>query len=405
MKLNIGFTGDIAFSEYTKNIRNEDKTIENKIFEILNKNDYNILNFESPITKSNITKKNALAHRSDPENLSFIKNKFKSPILSVANNHIMDFGIKGLKDTINNLSENEIPFIGAGLNQDTATDYIIIGEDVKVGILSFQYKNHIIAKENTPGVAQDKHLKIIKKKIKELKTKVNYIVLIYHGGEEFLNYPMPYTRKKYKHFLKLGVDIIIAHHPHTVQGYEKIGKKIIFYSLGNFIFDTDFQRAQKGTDEGMIVNISFSKNNYTYKVHFLKKDRDSNKLKIVPRNIHYRNIVKNYSQNWKKEAIIMYDIRRNKKKLKNIRNNYSINNLHITKVDNLKMMDFEELINENYINELKEEPKFNDRNIIVRIVNSKIKKIAKLKNINKETILKRFCLNYAKEYNKRKHKQ
>ena len=69
--------------------------------------------------------------------------------------------------------------------------------------------------------------------------------------------------KKLKKLLSFGADIIVAHHPHTVQGYEKINNKMIFYSLGNFIFDTDFQRAQKGTDKGIVLKIEFTKDEFS----------------------------------------------------------------------------------------------------------------------------------------------
>ena len=67
--------------------------------------------------------------------------------------------------------------------------------------------------------------------------------MVYHGGDEFFHVPMPYIRKQLKGYLDWGCDIVVAHHPHVVQGYEMLGKKAIFYSLGNFIFDTDYQRA------------------------------------------------------------------------------------------------------------------------------------------------------------------
>ena len=71
--ISIGFTGDIAFSEYTKNLYETPEKIDEEIYEFLNSNDYNIINFESPITNFLKTKKMALAHRSDINSLNFIK--------------------------------------------------------------------------------------------------------------------------------------------------------------------------------------------------------------------------------------------------------------------------------------------------------------------------------------------
>ena len=80
MKLSIGFTGDIAFSEYTKNLYKTPKKIDKKIYEFFKNNDYNVLNFESPVTESNLTKKAALTHKSNLGALEFIKKEIKKPI-------------------------------------------------------------------------------------------------------------------------------------------------------------------------------------------------------------------------------------------------------------------------------------------------------------------------------------
>src|SRR5574344_644475 len=118
MKISIGFTGDIAFSEYTKELYKNKNAIDKNLYKFLNENDYNVLNFESPVTESTLTKKNSLAHKSDPGTLSFIKENIKNPILSLANNHMMDFGPKGLLDSIKYIKEVKIPIIGAGNNQE-----------------------------------------------------------------------------------------------------------------------------------------------------------------------------------------------------------------------------------------------------------------------------------------------
>lgn len=378
MKISLGFTGDIAFSEHTKELYKKPERIDEKIYEFLKRNDYNILNFESPITESTITNKSALAHKSNPEALTFIKNNINNPVLSLANNHMMDFGPKGLLDTIKYIKKEKISFIGAGENEDKATDYIILDKDVKIGVIAAQYKDYLIATKETAGPAQNKHFNIIKRKIKELKTKVDWVVMVYHGGEEFLNTPMPYTRKLYKKFLSWGVDVVVAHHPHTVQGYEKINNKMIFYSLGNFIFDTDFQRAQKGTDEGMLIKLEFDKDSYTFESISLKNDRKNEKITIKKEeNKHFKDIRKTYNKQWKKEARRFDEIKEAKKELRLHRNLFSISNLYIEKTKCENLLSFDELIKKNYIEELDNPPVFKGSNFFVRKIKRVYKKLAK----------------------------
>ena len=390
MKTSIGFTGDIAFSEYTKNICENPERIDKKIYDFFESNDFNVINFESPITMSEITKKDALAHKSDQTALQFVKKHIKNPVLSLANNHMMDFGKKGLLDSLEYTKKENLKTIGAGFNENEATNYVILGDKVKVGILAFQYKDYFIATENTPGTAHEKHKKLIKKKIKELKEKVDYVVLIYHGGDEFLNAPMPYTRKKIKKFLKYGADIIVVHHPHTVQGYEKIKNKTIFYSLGNFIFDTDFQRAQSGTDEGMLLKIEFSKDNYSFKEYPIHNNRESNVIELVSKNDNFKDIKKVYRKLWKKEANRLEQIKANKKELRIYRNKFSINNLHIEKANCKKFVTFDQLIKDNYFDGVNEEPFFKTTNIFQR-------KFRRVKNKIKRVSLKKYLIiRYAK---------
>ena len=91
--------------------------------------------------------------------------------------------------------------------------------------------------------------------------------MVTHEGHEFSQIPMPYLRNKYHRFLEYGADIVVGHHPHVVQNYEKVGDKIIFYSLGNFIFDTDYQRLQNYTENGILLKLSFTQDSYSWEHH------------------------------------------------------------------------------------------------------------------------------------------
>ena len=82
---------------------------------------------------------------------------------------MMDFGPKGLLDTLKYVEKANLPFIGAGKNEDEATKYLILGDDVKVGIFSVQYKDYYVASKDKPGPAHNKHFEIVKQKIKELR--------------------------------------------------------------------------------------------------------------------------------------------------------------------------------------------------------------------------------------------
>lgn len=93
----------------------------------------------------------------------------------------------------------------------------------------------------------------------EIKEKCRWCVIVVHGGEEFASLPNPYTRVRYLKYLELGADVVVGHHPHVTENYELFEDgKVIFYSLGNFIFDTDYQRAHPYTDEGALLKLIFT---------------------------------------------------------------------------------------------------------------------------------------------------
>jgi poly-gamma-glutamate synthesis protein (capsule biosynthesis protein) len=71
----------------------------------------------------------------------------------------------------------------------------------------------------------------------------------------------------------------VGHHPHVVQNYEKVGDKIIFYSLGNFIFDTDFQRLQNHTENGVLLKLRFTEDSYSWEHLPILIDREENRVK------------------------------------------------------------------------------------------------------------------------------
>ena len=110
-----------------------------------------------------------------------------------------------------------------------------------------------------PGIFRWDDLDLIAKRIAEIKSRCRWCVIVSHGGEEFTSLPSPYTRDRYLKFLELGADVVVAHHPHVPENYELFDNgKAIFYSLGNFIFDTDYQRVHLYTDVGVLLKLIFT---------------------------------------------------------------------------------------------------------------------------------------------------
>ena len=313
----VGFTGDLSFSGYFSGCENDDTLLDDGIRAFLAGNDYNIVNFESPVTPCRITKKRRLAHRCGIDALGFVKRNIKNPVLSFANNHMMDYGYIGVIDTMDAADAMELPFVGIGLNVHDACRYVILGDEVKVGILAVEYKKYLIATELYGGPLHESKKDYIKQAIEALRPQVDYVVMVYHGGEEFLHTPMPFTRKQLKAYLDWGCDVVVAHHPHTVQGFEVVGQKAIFYSLGNFIFDTDYQRIMDDTDKGLLLRIEFAKDGFNFSGLPTFIDRENKKV-TVGNDLRFFTDIKteNYKKFWSTEALRQLDIKQRAKLLK-----------------------------------------------------------------------------------------
>ena len=137
----------------------------------------------------------------------------------------------------------------------------------------------IPATKSSPGIFRWDDLDLIKSRIDEIKSRCRWCVVIAHGGEEFAPMPNPYTRDRYLKYLEMGADVVVSHHPHVPEGYEIFENgKMIFYSLGNFIFDTDYQRVHKYTDTGVVLKLNFTTEAVGFEAIGTKIDRTSERI-------------------------------------------------------------------------------------------------------------------------------
>lgn len=225
------FCGDMTFAHNTGK-----RTIFSHDFQKLKDSfDFTCVNFESSM-KSKCYKKKKIGPQLilDEKMCEPIKNA-NFDLLCLANNHVMDQGIDGLRRIKSVFAGTAM--IGADeIFEKAYSPHIIECEKFKIGILNFSENGFGAALcENMGGYAWFNHPSI-KERIAHLKSNCDYVIVIVHAGAENWDYPLPEIRDKYKKFVDWGASVIIAHHPHTSQGWEQYKKAWIFYSLGNFAF-------------------------------------------------------------------------------------------------------------------------------------------------------------------------
>lgn len=183
----------------------------------------------------------AYTFRSDPSNVSILK-ELGVDIAGIANNHVCDYGLEALSNTIATLDEAGIPNVGAGNNLEEAKrPWFFVANGRKIAFVAatqiertYNYTKE--ATDTTPGVLKtlnpDKYLEVIR----EAKTQSDYVIAFVHWGTEGTNYYEADQVALAEKFVQAGADAIIGGHTHCLQGMTYIGDVPVIYSLGNFWF-------------------------------------------------------------------------------------------------------------------------------------------------------------------------
>ncbi|MCR5107655.1 MAG: CapA family protein [Lachnospiraceae bacterium] len=271
------FTGDICFDKYMDEKWRDPELVSDEILDYLHQTDHLIVNVEGPVSSGKqVVKENSvvsLIHSMNPEAVTFLE-KIGADVWNICNNHIMDAGSEGMSDTLENAKGCNAKTLGAGMNLREAASPVIFDEAGGIGLIGVGYQRACRkAGTDTPGCLSWSDMDTIRESIDAVRKSCRWCIIVAHGGEEFTALPSPYTRDRYIEYLNMGADIVVSHHPHVPMNYETFPGKAIFYSLGNFVFDTDYQRSQFNTEKGLFIKLSFTENEFTFEPYGILIDR------------------------------------------------------------------------------------------------------------------------------------
>ena len=226
---------------------------------IIESSDYSIVNFECPVVIDKATP----IDKCGPSLKCTIKGvealKYAGfNMATLANNHFLDYGEIGVKDTLEACEKYGLDTVGGGDNLAEAQKIVYknIGGEL-LAIINCCEHEYSIAEELSKG---SNPLNPIQQyyQIQEAKKNADYVLVIVHGGHEYCQLPSPRMIENYRFFVDVGADSVVNHHQHCYSGYEIYNGKPIFYGLGNFCFDKNEKR--KNTwNEGFMVQLTFSK--------------------------------------------------------------------------------------------------------------------------------------------------
>jgi len=205
-------------------------------------------NLENPVTPGREIMMPEMTLRADPGVEIALKGAGFT-ILSLANNHLPDFGSQGVLDTIQYLNNAGIKHAGAGKTEAEAfaAEFIDV-KGLRLAFLAFTdpalVPDSYLARVDHPGVAfldQEK----MRAAVHDAGEKADFVVVSIHAGTEYEPRPDLAQTRFARLAVDAGADLVLGHHPHVVQKIEKYKGKYIFYSLGNFVFDQKWSRATR----------------------------------------------------------------------------------------------------------------------------------------------------------------
>jgi poly-gamma-glutamate synthesis protein (capsule biosynthesis protein) len=263
---------------------NEKLFVEGKVEELFGKEvvqlfldaDIRILNLECPLTDADFPiEKVGPNLKALPACIAGIQALHPS-LVGLANNHIMDYGVKGLLETQKILQDENLSYIGAGINiEEAALPSIVEKNGIKIGVYACAEHEFSIATAKLPGANPFDPLESLDQ-IAASKSLCEYLVVLYHGGKEHYRYPSPDLQKRCRKMVEKGADLVVCQHTHCIGCYEEYHGATIVYGQGNFIFDNS---ESEFWETSLLLKVIAS--NAGYKMEYIPLVKEKNVVRVA----------------------------------------------------------------------------------------------------------------------------
>lgn len=249
-----------------------EELVGKKLLNLLRRSDFTIMNLEVPLTDFLAPIAKCGPNLIAPCNAVIGMKAMGIHAVTLANNHILDQGFQGVKQTCNTLESHGIKFLGVGNTiQDAAKPLIIKIENKKIGFYACAEHEFSINNDDLLGANPFDPLESLDH-IFELKQACDYVIVLYHGGKEHYRYPSPQLQKTCRKIIDKGANLIICQHSHCIGCKEEWNGGTIVYGQGNFLFDRSESVFWK---DGLLVQIN---NNFSISYIPVVKDREKVRL-------------------------------------------------------------------------------------------------------------------------------
>ncbi|MAG15687.1 poly-gamma-glutamate biosynthesis protein [Candidatus Woesearchaeota archaeon] len=259
----IGLTGDVMLGRLV----NEQISVAGykypwgDMLSLLQSTDVNLINLETTLTTSNKIVPKVFNFKADPDKVQSLLDA-RIDVVTIANNHILDFSEEGLIETISVLDKAGINHVGAGVNiSEAATPVIITKNNIKIGVLGYTDNEPEWEANDKPGTAYVSvgDIAKVEKEIKKLKEKVDIVIFTIHWGPNQRKKPTQTFINFAHNVIDAGVDIFHGHSAHIFQGIEVYNNKLILYDTGDFV-DDYYVTPELRNDQSFLYLITVDKN-------------------------------------------------------------------------------------------------------------------------------------------------
>lgn len=246
----VAFVGDILFDKDFRTMEHANQTggvlncIDKSVVDYLNASDVFMINNEFTIgERGEPLPGKTWTFQVEPDKIQLFRD-LGADIVSLANNHIYDYGEVGFFDTIDNLRKAEMPFVGAGSNIDEAAKpYYFVVNGIKVGFVAASCAEKTtsfnpVATAETHGIMGTYDSAAFIDTIKKADAECDILVAYVHWGTEYTTVLDEQQKTLAREYIDAGVDAVIGGHTHCLQGMEFYKNVPIVYSVGNFWFNS-----------------------------------------------------------------------------------------------------------------------------------------------------------------------
>ena len=253
--------------------KGEHASVFSEVKKLTSEMDYSVVNFESTITAEGDEPilKSGPNLSCSTRSASVIR-EAGFDMVTLANNHFSDYGDKAVLRSLKYIEEAGLDHVGGGTKTQAAEPLL-----KEIGGKMFAFINcceheFTIADEERLGCNPLNPIQQFYQ-IKEVRNKVDYVIVIVHGGHEHFQLPSLRMQETYRFFIDAGADVVVNHHQHCYSGYETWHGKPIFYGLGNFCFDYGQGRPSTWY-EGYALEIDFSDKKIDFKLYPFVQGRE-----------------------------------------------------------------------------------------------------------------------------------